>query len=160
MGTKKDGDCCSTADYKMSMAQVKNQFLILLLVTLIFSCESKVNYKKPEGLIPKDTMIDLLYDMHLAVGTTNLRNKNNEKDRNYMSLVHEKYGVDSTRFAVSNIYYTSQAVEYEEMFEEVERRLELLQEKFESERDSAINASKRRGPLPKDSLRRVEEIEY
>jgi hypothetical protein len=46
------------------------------------------------------------------------------------------------------------------MFEEVERRLELLQEKFESERDSAINASKRRGPLPKDSLRRVEEIEY
>ena len=51
-------------------------------------------------------------------------------------------------------------VTYEEMFEEVERRLELLHEKFENERDSAINASKRRGPLPKDSLRRVEEIEY
>lgn len=160
MGTKKDGVCCSTADFKMSIAQVKNQFLILLLVTLIFSCESKVNYEKPEGLIPRDTMIDLLYDMHLAVGTTNLRNKNNEKDRNYMSLVHEKYGIDSTRFAVSNIYYTSQAVEYEEMFEEVERRLELLHEKFESERDSAINASKRRGPLPVDSIKRVDEIEY
>jgi len=139
---------------------VKNRFLSLFFLTLIFSCESKVNYEKPETLIPRDSMIDLLYDMHLAVGTTNLKNKNNEKDRNYMSLVYEKYGIDSTRFAVSNIYYTSQAVEYEEMFEEVERRLELLHEKYESERDSAINASKRRGPLPKDSIRRVDEIEY
>jgi protein-tyrosine-phosphatase len=105
-------------------------------------------------------MIDLLYDMHLAVGTTNLRNKENEKDRNYMSLVYEKYGIDSTRFAVSNIYYTSQAIEYEEMFEEVERRLELLHEEYESERDSAINASQRKERLPLDSIKRVDEIEY
>ena len=160
METKKDGVCCSTDDFKMSMAQVKNLILILLLVPLVFSCESKVNYEKPVGLIPRDTMIDLLYDMHLAVGTTNLRNKENEKDRNYMSLVYEKYGIDSTRFAVSNIYYTSQAVEYEEMFEEVERRLELLHEEYESERDSAINASQRKERLPLDSIKRVDEIEY
>ena len=139
---------------------MKKQFLTILVILLIISCESKVNYEKPEDLIPRETMIDLLYDMHLAVGTSNLRNKNNEKDRNYMSLVYEKYGIDSTRFAISNIYYTSQAVEYEEMFEEVERRLEVLHEQYENERDSAINASKRRDPLPKDSLRRVDEIEY
>ena len=139
---------------------MKKQALIILAILLIISCESKVNYEKPEDLIPRETMIDLLYDMHLAVGTTNLRNKNNEKDRNYMSLVYEKYGVDSTRFAISNIYYTSQAVEYEEMFEEVERRLEALHEKFQNERDSAINASKRRGPLPADSLRKVDDYEY
>jgi hypothetical protein len=139
---------------------VKKQLLIILAILLIISCESKVNYEKPEDLIPRETMIDLLYDMHLAVGTSNLKNKNNEKDRNYMSLVYEKYGVDSTRFAVSNIYYTSQAVEYEEMFEEVERRLEILHEKYENERDSAINASKRREALPFDSIKRVDEIEY
>ena len=139
---------------------MKKQFLAILVILLIISCESKVNYEKPEDLIPRETMIDLLYDMHLAVGTSNLRNKNNEKDRNYMSLVYQKYGIDSTRFAISNIYYTSQAVEYEEMFEEVERRLEVLHEQYENERDSAINASKRRDPLPKDSLRRVDEIEY
>lgn len=136
------------------------KLLIIFVVTLVFSCESKVNYEKPEDLIPKDSMIDLLYDMHLAVGTSNLRNKKMEKDRNYMSLVYEKYGVDSTRFAASNVYYTSQAVEYEEMFEEVERRLELLHEKYENERDSAINASKRVGPKSIDSVRRVKEIKY
>lgn len=105
-------------------------------------------------------MIELLYDMHLAVGTSNLRNKSNEKDRNYMSLVYEKYGIDSTRFAISNIYYTSQAVEYEEMFEEIELRLEMLHKQHQNERDSAIEARKRRGPLPVDSLKVVEEIEY
>ncbi len=160
MRMKKGSACCSTVDFKRNRTRVKKQLLIILAILLIISCESKVNYEKPEDLIPKETMIDLLYDMHLAVGTTNLRNKSNEKDRNYMSLVYEKYGIDSTRFAISNIYYTSQAVEYEEMFEEVERRLEILHEKFETERDSAINASKRREPMPLDSIKRVEEIEY
>jgi hypothetical protein len=46
------------------------------------------------------------------------------------------------------------------MFEEVERRLELLHEKYESERDSAINASQRKDRLPLDSIKRVDEIEY
>jgi len=134
--------------------------VILIIISLILSCESKVNYEKPENLIPRETMIDLLYDMHLAVGTSNLKNKYGEKDRNYMSLVYEKYGVDSTRFAISNIYYTSQAVEYEEMFEEVERRLGILYDQFESERDSAIRASQNRGRLSKDSIQPAEEIEY
>lgn len=160
MKVKKADACCSTVDFKKASAQVKKQLLIILAILLIISCESKVNYKKPDNLIPRKTMINLLYDMHLAVGTSNLRNKNNEKDRNYMSLVYEKYGVDSTRFAISNIYYTSQAVEYEEMFEEVERRLEILHQKYENERDSAINASKRKESLPSDSLKRVDEIEY
>lgn len=127
-------------------------------VVFLFSCESKVNYEKPKDLIPKEQMIDLLYDMHLAVGTSNLRNKNLEKDRNYMSLVYEKYNIDSTRFAISNIYYTSQVDEYEEMFEEVERRLEELHLKYQSQRDSIINASKRRGPLPADSIKVMPEI--
>jgi len=136
---------------------MKNIFIIIGLVVL-FSCESKVNYEKPKDLIPKELMIDVLYDMHLAVGTTNLKNKNLEKDRNYMSLVYEKYDIDSTRFAISNIYYTSQVDEYEEMFEEVEKRLEKLHLQYKSERDSAINASKRRGLLPKDSIKVIPEI--
>ena len=105
---------------------MKNVFIIIGLVVL-FSCESKVNYEKPKDLIPKELMIDVLYDMHLAVGTTNLKNKNLEKDRNYMSLVYEKYDIDSTRFAISNIYYTSQVDEYEEMFEEVEAQVRHYQ---------------------------------
>lgn len=141
----------------ISAAGMTRSFL-LLFAALVMACQSKVNYEKPEDLIPKDVMIDLLYDMHMAVGTSNLRNKNLEKDRNYMSLVYEKFGIDSTRFAISNIYYTSQPVEYEEMLEEVERRLEELHLQYRSNRDSLINAAQRRGPLPKDSLKQLPEI--
>lgn len=126
-------------------------------MVFLFSCQSKVNYEKPKDLIPKEEMIDLLYDMHLAIGASNVTNKKFEKDRNYMSLVYEKYQIDSTRFAISNIYYTSQAEEYEEMFEEVERRLEELHLKFESERDSAIRAQERK-ILGKDELEADPEI--
>lgn len=120
------------------------KFLCISVLAVFISCESKINYEKPKDLIPKDVMIDLLYDMHLAVGTSNLKNKNMEKDRNYMSLVYEKYDVDSTRFAISNIYYTSQVDEYEEIFEEVERRLEELHLEYQSERDSLINERQRK----------------
>ena len=141
------------------MTSMKNMKEILCIVSMVFlfSCQSKVNYEKPKDLIPKEEMIDLLYDMHLAIGASNVTNKKFEKDRNYMSLVYEKYQIDSTRFAISNIYYTSQAEEYEEMFEEVERRLEELHLKFESERDSAIRAQERK-ILGKDELEADPEI--
>ena len=63
-------------------------------------------------------MVDLLTDMHLASGTLGIKNKDLEKKNNYMALVFEKYKIDSTLFAVSNTYYTSNVDEYEEIFEE------------------------------------------
>ena len=130
-----------------------------LALAFLVSCESKVDYEKPKDLIPKEVMIDLLYDMHLAVGSSNLKNKNLERDRNYMSIVYEKYKIDSTRFAISNIYYTSQIDEYEEIFEEVEKRLEVLQSKYQNERDSIIQESMRKENTSRsDSVKILREI--
>lgn len=133
--------------------------LLIGALAFLVSCESKVDYEKPKDLIPKEVMIDLLYDMHLAVGSSNLRNKNLERDRNYMSIVYEKYKIDSTRFAISNIYYTSQVDEYEEIFEEVEKRLEVLQSKYQNERDSIIQESMRKENTTRsDSVKILREI--
>ena len=79
---------------------------LCVLFVLIVACESKVNYKKPEKLLTKTQMTDLLFDMHIAVSTSNISNLKLEKNRNYMSLVYEKYGIDSTEFAINNHYYT------------------------------------------------------
>lgn len=133
--------------------------LLIGALAFLVSCESKVDYEKPKDLIPKEVMIDLLYDMHLAVGSSNLKNKNLERDRNYMSIVYEKYKIDSTRFAISNIYYTSQIDEYEEIFEEVEKRLEVLQSKYQNERDSIIQESMRKENTTRsDSVKILREI--
>lgn len=110
---------------------------ICLLALLLFSCDNaKVNYKKPDNLIPKDQMVDILYDIHLALGTSNQQNTQLEKNRNYMSLVYEKYGIDSTTFAISNIYYTAEIEQYEEIFERVEARLKEVKDVYDEKRDS------------------------
>ena len=110
---------------------------ILAIALMMLSCgNSQVKYKKPDNLIPKEQMVDILYDMHLAVGTSNLPNIHLEKNRNYVSLVFDKHGIDSTTFAISNIYYTAEIEEYEEIFEAVEARLKEVKEANDKERDS------------------------
>ena len=96
-------------------------------------------------------MINLLIDMHIASGTTGARDKtDDEMNRNYMSLVYDKYQIDSTRFAESNFYYVSNIDEYESIFKEVQKRLQIINDKYllveppESERilDSILEKTK------------------
>ena len=132
-----------------------------ILVFFLYSCNDKVNYEKPEGLISKEEMTDLLYEMHLAVGTSNVRNIHLEKNRNYMSLVYEKYGIDSTQFAESNIYYTSNIDDYEEIYEEVQRRLDTLKKFHQHIMDSIsgipTNGKNRSTQMNKDSLAKFQK---
>ena len=130
-----------------------------LTIILFWSCTDKVTYEKPENLIGKEEMIDLLYDMHVVIGTSNIKNVHLEKNRNYMSLVYKKYGIDSSRFASSNLYYTSNIVEYEEIYEEVERRLDTLKRFHQAIMDS-ISAEQttdknRAIQIKKDSLQKT-----
>jgi len=136
--------------------------ICLSLLFLLLSCESKVKYEKPENLIAKEQMIDLLYDIHLANGTSGVKNKDLENNMNYMSLVFEKYKIDSGRFAESNLYYTSNINEYEDIFEEVERRLEALKTEFDRKRDSVFKQLKETKKLHapniltgKDSIKKI-----
>lgn len=111
---------------------------IIYIVFIIFlaACDSKIKYKKPENLIPKAQMINLLYDMHLANGATSVKTPKFDKNTKYMSLVYEKYKIDSTQFALSNTYYIANIDEYEEIFKEVERRIKILQDEYEAKRDT------------------------
>lgn len=133
----------------------------IFVFLLLYSCKDKVSYEKPEGLISKEEMTDLLYDMHIAVGTSNIKNIHLEKNRNYMSLVYDKYGIDSTQFAVSNIYYTSNIDDYEEIYEEVQRRLDTLKNYHQYIMDSISGneAAKRKRTTQKnnDSLAKYQK---
>lgn len=115
---------------------MRGLMILFLIIITFLACESKVDYQKPEKFIPKEQMIELLLDMHMAVGSSNLQNLKLEKNRNYMSLVYEKYGVDSTQFKLNNIYYTSNIDEYEEIFEAVEQRLDKLKDSIYAASDS------------------------
>lgn len=96
-------------------------------------------------------MIELWTDIYLANGARSTQNIHLEKRISYQPLVYKKYKIDSVQFMESNIYYTSKIEDYEKMFEEVEKRLQNLQEKNDAE------LSKIDPNLPqhvKDSIRR------
>ena len=130
-------------DYCLTEQMKKFSYLFFLSVFLM-ACTSNTIIKKPDHLIPKNQMVDLLTDMLIAAGAENIKNVDLERNVNYFPLVFEKYGIDSTRFRESNYYYTSQIDEYEKILKEVDERLKTLKEKFDNEiklKDSLKNDS-------------------
>jgi hypothetical protein len=129
------------------------QLLFIVFLVVFISCESKVKYKKPDNLIPREEMINLLIDMHIATGTTTVKSMPDEEEKNYMSLVYEKYQIDSTRFAESNFYYISNIEEYESIFKEVEKQLIKIQDEYtiteDSESKKALDSILEKQKMPK-----------
>ena len=129
------------------------RFILLIGIALFTSCTSNTIYKKPEDLIPKDEMVNLLVDVYLANGAYAVKNINGKRKVDYMPLVYEKYGIDSARFQRSNIYYMSRIDEYEYIFKKVKAR--LLQIKKE---DSIRNYRLRKPKLPKKRTKKNKNV--
>lgn len=125
---------------------MKNGGYFLVILFLVFaSCTSNTIYKKPENLIPKDSMIALLTDMYIASSAKNQKNKFLKREKNYVVLVYEKYKIDSTRFDVSNSYYTSKIEDYTDMLKSVKKNIDSLYDTYEEEYlvQDSITKSKR-----------------
>ena len=97
---------------------------ISLLLIFLSSCTSNTIFKKPEDIIPKDTMSLLIQDMMIASSAKFIKNTNKQKKINYMSFVYDKYKIDSVRFQNSNFYYISKIDLYEEIITDAKVKLE------------------------------------
>ena len=126
---------------------MKKSLLIFLFISII-SCTSNTIFKKPDDLIPKEEMVDLLTDIYLTAASKPYRNKLGERNIDYTFLVYEKYGIDSARFKASNHYYSTKIDEYEKIYLEVEKNLKTLNTKYKTIR-------KIKDSIKKDSLKRV-----
>ena len=99
--------------------------IVLLMVLFVFlSCKEEV-VQKPDRLIAKEQMMDIMYDLALLDGikyqtpTAADTIKINPKE-----YVLKKYKVDSLQFAKSNIYYASNYTEYKDMFDQIIKRID------------------------------------
>ncbi|WP_111707191.1 DUF4296 domain-containing protein [Lutibacter citreus] len=120
-----------------------NKIFILLFTSLfICSCTSNTILEKPENLIPKDQMVDVLTDMFVAASAENIKNIDLKRKVNYYPLVFEKYKIDSSLFKESNLYYTSIVDDYEDILNKVENRLKELDKKYEIEKKLEDSISK------------------
>jgi len=102
--------------------------------------------ERPENLIPKEKMVDIIRDLAIlnAGRTTNVAilHKN---DVEPMPYLYVKYGIDSAQFSDSNRYYASIPLEYEDIYSKVEARLEIEKEDVEENKrvKDSMNIKKR-----------------
>ena len=132
---------------------------ITFLSLLLINCTSNTIIKKPDNLIPKNQMVDVLTDMFLASGGENIKNIHLERKVNYFPLVFEKHHIDSTQFKESNFYYVSRIDDYEEILKKVDERLQRLKKLNEEEislQDSIKNID---NPRPIRKIKYEEAVE-
>ncbi|MBL4938862.1 MAG: DUF4296 domain-containing protein [Lutibacter sp.] len=126
----------------------KNIYIVILSVFL-YACTSNTIIKKPNDLIPKEQMVDLLTDMFLAKGGDNIKNTNLQRNVNYFPFVFEKHKIDTVRFKESNYYYISRIDDYDEILGKVDERLKALKKQYDDE--NKLNDSLAR--LKKESIK-------
>lgn len=118
---------------------MKKVIYILLALFLVISCTSNTIYKKPENLIPKNQMVDLLVDMQIAISARSGKNEEGNYNVNYMPFVYEKYGIDSARFTQSSYYYSTDIDNYTQIMKRVSSKLTQMKKENDflvSEKDS------------------------
>lgn len=103
-----------------------------LLFLLVISCTSNTIYKKPANLISEEQMVDLIFDIQLANGARNIKNKDGKRLIEYMPLVYEKYGIDSAQFAQSNFYYSTKIDDYTKLLKKVQTRLAKMEKEYDA----------------------------
>lgn len=101
---------------------MKKRISLLAILALIGCKEDLV--KKPDLLIERSKMMDIMYDMALleAVKYQNpaILDSNQIRPKQF---IYKKYKIDSLQLAQNNVYYAADYKSYKIMFEEVVKRI-------------------------------------
>ncbi len=107
------------------------KIVVLLIIGNLFSaCTSRTIFKKPDDLIPKEQMVNLLTDIFIANSAIVSPDKTGKHNKDYLQLVYKKYHIDTARFKRSNYYYTTNIKEYRAIYQEVVNNIDVLEKKY------------------------------
>lgn len=138
---------------------------IIIIISVLFfavGCKKEL-VKKPERLVDRDKMIDIMYDLSLleAIKYQNPLSLDS-CDTNPTRFILKKYKVDSLQFVKSNMYYAADYNDYKVMFDEVAARLENNKKKIDSlikiEENKKKLLEKKKKTIKKDSIKVKEEL--
>ncbi|SDK88518.1 protein of unknown function [Salinimicrobium catena] len=121
----------------------------LLIMALFAGCQDIQKTPKPEDLISKDKMVDVLTEISLLHGARSYNvNLLEEKGIDPNKYIYEKYDIDSLQLVKSNDYYAANYRDYQDIYNNVKERLEALKVEYDTIR---VREERR-----KDSLRKLE----
>lgn len=121
------------------------------------SCYGIEKPKKPENLMSKDKMVDVLVELALVssakgINKRELENKGIVPD----TFVYKKHKIDSTIFANSNNYYAYDIDEYSQIYKDVRDSLESLRIFYKDvEKKENLIKDKELKETLKDKVKRV-----
>jgi len=116
---------------------------------LVFSCSNKDRPQKPDNLIPKSKMSQILFDLYIINGAKGVNRqvfeKRNLKPESYLLAKHK---IDSAQFADSNSYWAFDTESYTYIIEEVKSKLESKKKELENlQKIEQSNAKRKRDSL-------------
>ncbi|BAO75905.1 DUF4296 domain-containing protein [Winogradskyella sp. PG-2] len=131
---------------------IKNIRVIIVLCLLVFACNKDDKPKRPDNLIPKDKMSNILHDLYIINGAKGVNRKLLEAN-GFMPETYllTKYNIDSIQFADSNAYYAFNTEEYKSIVSEAKARLEKEKVEFEELQKIEGQAAK----IKRDSISRI-----
>ena len=102
---------------------MKKIISLLVLISILISCKEEV-VKKPNRLVEKEVMVNIMYDLSLleAVKFQNPASLDTFKI-NPKKYIYKKYKIDSLQFVKSNAYYAADYEEYANIIDQVDTRL-------------------------------------
>ena len=111
------------------------RILFYLVISLqMYSCFENVTYEKPENLIPKDKMVEILSEF-IIINSAKGSNKKVIENQiiDPVNFVFNKYSIDKEQFESSNSYYSRNVEIYSSIYDSVKFKLEEKKKKIESE---------------------------
>ncbi len=110
---------------------IKNN-VFLLVILVIFSCQSIEKPAEPETVLDEDKMVEILTDIaFVKAAKTSYRKVLEQKKINPEAYILQKHGIDSLVFEQNNIWYSGQLETYEKIFKRVKANLEKSRDKYE-----------------------------
>ena len=107
----------------------------IVLVALVISCKNNniEKPKKPDNLISKDKMVEIIYDISL-INSAKGSNKIIIENEGIIpeEYIYKKHNIDSVQFALSNEYYAYNLKTYEAIYYNVKEKLEEDKNKFQA----------------------------
>lgn len=137
--------------------------ITFVVIILIFACQEVGRVSKPDNLIAKTTMENILYDMAIITSARGHNSMTFSKTGvNPETYIFKKYKIDSIQYMQSILYYSSLLDEYKELIEKAKNRIESehneLDSTYKKEKhilDSTRTVKEKRLAAERDSIKKI-----
>ena len=109
------------------------RFRFVIPVTILFMLLMAACDDRPEDVLSRGKMEDVLYDYHLMQGIIDElpADEREEKAQDYINAVFEKYGITEAQFESSIAYYNRHTKELHKIYNNLKDRYTAVNEEIQ-----------------------------